>query len=114
MAILQENREKLIRALATLFFAVSIFYFSYYAISGQKGVISMFRLMRQLEKSKDELDSVKAERIGLERKVDMLYNNSLDADMLDEQARKLLGVAGKDEVIYFIPKDEKEGKEQTH
>ena len=39
-------------------------------IGGQKGLVAMFKMMHRLDKAKAELDSVKAEKVEMERKVD--------------------------------------------
>jgi cell division protein FtsB len=33
--------------------------------------------------------------------VKLLSSKSLDLDMLDEQVRRILGMTGKDEIVYF-------------
>ena len=52
------------------------------------------------------LDKARSDRIELEHKVKLLRPGSLDKDMLEEEARKVLGVAKEKEEI--IIKDQKE------
>lgn len=50
----------------------------------------------------EELAKAIAKREALDKKVKLLSNASLDLDMLDEQARSVLGIAGKNEVVIFL------------
>ena len=43
---------------------------------------------------------VSAERLRLENKVVLLRDESVDPDLLDEQARRLLGYVAEDETVY--------------
>lgn len=88
---------------------VAIFlYFTFYTIFGDKGIIKYFELRKILE----ERDLVKS---SLQNKVQNKQNlvngmnlKSLDLDLLDEQARKNLGYAGKNEVVIFDKENDKE------
>lgn len=79
-----------------------LFYLGFHAISGERGVAALFREKRELAALQAELASVRAKREALEVKVARLNSESLDLDLLDEQARRVLGMAGKDEVVYFL------------
>jgi cell division protein FtsB len=78
-----------------------IFYLGFHAVSGQHGLFALFKETRKLELLKTELAKVKGEREELERKVQLLSSKALDLDMLDEQVRRILGMTGKDEIVYF-------------
>jgi len=101
MAFFIERKKSVIRVLRTFFFASAIFYFSYHIISGEKGAIAMLQLANKVEEARMESDDIKMNLMELEHKVTMLYPNSLDLDLLDEQARKILGQASGDEVIFI-------------
>lgn len=79
-----------------------MFYLGFHAISGERGLIALFTERHRLEALKVELAEVTAQRESLERKVRGLSDKSLDLDLLDEQARRILGMAGKSEVVYFL------------
>lgn len=78
-----------------------IAYFSYHAFSGNRGLGALIDLTYRIEKAHTQLDYIRAERINLEHKVKLLRNESIDLDLLDEQARKVLGYARGDEVVIF-------------
>jgi cell division protein FtsB len=81
-----------------------IIYFGYHAIAGDRGLLAMLHLSKQVEQSRNDLDQVVADKLILEHRVSLLRDESLDLDLLDEQSRKLLGYVGKEEVIYMPPK----------
>lgn len=84
-----------------LFILVVLLYFIFHTIAGNRGVIAYFKLNQKIEKSNVELDILKAERIDLEHKVKLL-KSPIDRDMLDEQARKVLGVAKPNERVFVV------------
>ena len=71
-------------------------------VSGQKGVLEMIRLTSEVAAARISSDESKSDRITMEHRVDMLAH-SLDVDLLDEQARRILSQAKKGEVIYLLP-----------
>ncbi len=78
-----------------------LIYFIFHALAGNRGIIAYFKLNQQIEKLTTELDSLRAERIELEHKVKLL-KSPLDKDMLDEQARKVLGVSKPNEKVFIV------------
>lgn len=99
------NKKIRIRTvLTTLLFGLAISYFTYHALSGDRGVLAMLRLSNQIEDARKDLDDVHSERLYLQHRVNLLRTDSLDLDLLDEQARKVLGYAGSGEEVYLIKK----------
>lgn len=79
-----------------------LFYLCFHAVSGERGVVAMVKETRKLALIKAELAEVIAKREALDAKVQRLSSNSLDLDLLDERARQVLGLAGRNEVVYFL------------
>lgn len=79
-----------------------LLYFIFHAIYGNRGILAYFNLQQKIEKAEDELEDIRTERLEIEHRVKSLTSESLDPDMLDEHARKSLGVAGKKEEA-FVP-----------
>jgi cell division protein FtsB len=84
------------------FIAISvIFYFLFFTIFGQKGIIQLFHLKNYIEAKQitkqDLLNKVEAKK----NMVDGMNPNSLDLDLVDEQSRKVLGYVGKNEVVIY-------------
>ncbi len=67
-------------------------------------MLAYFKVNQRLEKSAKELEMLRADRIELEHKVKSLRSTSLDRDLLDEQARNILGVANPKEQVYLPDK----------
>lgn len=79
-------------------------YFGYHAITGDRGLLALMHLSKEVDESRNNLDQIVADKLTLEHRVSLLRDESLDLDLLDEQSRKLLGYVGKDEVIYMPEK----------
>ncbi|MDX1924529.1 MAG: septum formation initiator family protein [Rickettsiaceae bacterium] len=87
-----------------LFFVTLVFlgvfsYFLYHTIYGNRGIISREKIKAKIADTSNHLDKARAERIELEHRVKLLRPGSLDKDMLEEQARKVLGVAKETEEV---------------
>ncbi len=74
-------------------------YFTYSALNGQYGLFSKFRFQAQEVALIDKLNQIKLKNLTLEKKVSRLSDSYLDLDLLDEQARKFLGLAKSNEII---------------
>ena len=96
------------RAISSLFCVLVLFYLAFHTISGERGVIALLRETSKLETMKTELAEIKSKRESLENKTKKLSSNNLDLDLLDEQSRLVLGVAGKNEVVVFLDKNSKD------
>jgi cell division protein FtsB len=79
--------------------AALIAYFGFHAYSGDYGIYSRYRLEARTVELQAQLDAIRAQRIALEQRVQLLHDGTLEKDMLDEQARKALNVAHVDEII---------------
>jgi cell division protein FtsB len=90
------------RQLVSSILMAILLYFIFHAMYGNRGIVAYFKLGSHIEKSEKELEELRAERLEIEHKVKSLKSDSLDRDMLDEQARKGLGVAGEKEQA-FVP-----------
>ena len=91
----QRNTGRLIvPAVSALFLA----YFGFHAYHGEFGIYSRYRLEARTVELQQRLDVIKAQRMQLERRVQLLHDGTLEKDMLDEQARKALNVSHTDEI----------------
>ena len=109
--ILQPNRTSPITKQIFVTTAITIavvLYFVYYALFGGKGLVRYFQI-------KGELQQKELVKEGLENKMENKQNmvsgmsvESLDLDLLDEEARKNLGYAGKEEIVIYDEKDKEE------
>lgn len=74
-------------------------YFGYHAFTGSYGLWSLDRLEAEAEALRAQLDKLKAERAAIERRVAFLKPDSLDADVIDTEARMSLNLLRPDEVV---------------
>lgn len=74
-------------------------YFSYFAVFGNHGLLRWSRLQAAVDAKQAELDKLSGERLALERRVSLMRPDSIDDDMLEEQARSRLGLTEADEVV---------------
>lgn len=74
-------------------------YFAYHLIAGQRSLLSLMSLDRQVEAEKLDLANLVSEREELEKRVVMMRPGSIDRDLLEERARLILGYTAKNEQI---------------
>lgn len=74
-------------------------YFIYHIIQGERGLLSWRQLNLKIEQAEARFKETTAEQNTLERRVQLMRPESLDPDMLEEQAREKLNFARKDEIV---------------
>ena len=74
-------------------------YFCYHLVAGERSYLRLVSLNAQVADTNQELVLASADRELLERKVVMMRPGSVDRDLLEEQARKVLGFHYKDEKV---------------
>ncbi len=74
-------------------------YFAYTAIQGPYGVLSLYKIEEKEARLQAQLDGLVAERKAAQNRTRRLSDKYLDLDLLDEQARKVLGLIRGDEII---------------
>jgi cell division protein FtsB len=83
---------------ATILIAL-MFYLTFAALQGEHGLFSLIRIESQESKLRAELATLQADRATIANKVERLSVDHLDLDLLDEQARRLLGFGRPEEII---------------
>ena len=76
-----------------------IFYFLFRAIHGEYGILKRVKIDAQADTLRTELMILQKEVAKLQNKNKRLSDNYLDLNLLDEQARSVLGFIRSDEVI---------------
>lgn len=74
-------------------------YFLVITVFGSKGLTEYFSLKSKIEQRQTVKKDLSVKAKATQNKVDGMNLNSLDIDLLDEQARRTLGYAGKNEVV---------------
>jgi cell division protein FtsB len=78
-------------------------YFAYHSFEGERGIHAFLRLGERVAIARAHLDDLRDERAIVERRVALLRGDSLDPDMLDEQARAVLNFAHPGEIVILEP-----------
>ena len=81
-----------------VFLAVSG-YFAWHAVHGERGLMARDKRQGDIVAARATLQQAEAERDAMERRVAGLRGDRLDRDQLEERARSLLNMVGRDEVI---------------
>jgi cell division protein FtsB len=89
---------------AQLLLACLVAYFAYHAVQGDRGLNAWWRLSQKIELAQATLTALQSQRANLDGRVALLRPDSLDPDMLEEQARKLLNFGRPDELVIMYPK----------
>ncbi len=74
-------------------------YFVYHSLQGDHGVLAWRQLDLLITEAEGRLNELETRRDALERRVHMLRPDSLDADMVEEQGRRMLNFSHPDDVI---------------
>lgn len=81
-------------------------YFSFSLVNGERGLLKYIYLRQEIDTAQKIAKQYNAQKVALEEKVKHLSNTSLDLDLLEERARIVLNLAGKDEFILLDEKDD--------
>lgn len=80
----------------------SLAYFGYHAFTGAFGIWAMDRLEADTARLTAEHDTLVAVRTNLQARVEMLRPPKLDADAIDQEARRSLNLMRPDEVVIAL------------
>ena len=101
METLYDIKRKTRGMIAPLIGLGMVAYFGYHALNGERGVAAWWGLKKEIARADQVSDQLAAQKAELEHKVALLSAETLDPDMLEEQARKVLGLGRPDERIVF-------------
>jgi cell division protein FtsB len=102
MLVLKELRRQGRQIIASIFGVAVIGFFTFHAVEGERGLRAYFALNLQTELALEERDALRHDRMMLERRVNLLKPESLDLDMLDERARKVLNKVHEDDFVIIL------------
>ncbi|KAJ03213.1 septum formation initiator family protein [Sulfitobacter mediterraneus] len=90
-------------AFGTLFFFAIAFalslYFTFAAVQGDFGLFRRAEILAETQDLRAQLDGVRADVARMENLTKRMSDDYLDLDLLDEQARKVLGMIRSDEIV---------------
>jgi cell division protein FtsB len=99
MALLSTFKRVLKGILMPAAFLAVSGYFAWHAVHGERGLMARDKRQADIASARAELTRAEAERDAMERRVAGLRGDRLDRDQLEERARSLLNMVGRDEVI---------------
>ena len=80
---------------------LGLLYVGYQSVQGERGLLGWVERSAEVEKTRAEVAALAEERRKLERRVSQLRSESLDLDLLDQEARRLLNLGHPDEDVLF-------------
>jgi len=99
MGLIEELRRRAKHVVGPLFGIVVVSYFAYHTVHGDRGVYAYLQMRDRVAVAEQRLHTLQAEKHHWESRVKLLYPESLDRDMLDEQVRIMLGYARADDLV---------------
>ncbi len=105
MVVRTRLRSIVLPILFYLVLGVATGYLVWGASNGEHGLNAKVKYDAEAETLKTELAALKEERARWERRVAALRPESVDRDLLDEEAHAKLDRVGKDEVVIFTAPD---------
>jgi cell division protein FtsB len=99
MSFARAVRSRLRDALPPVAFLTLSAYFVWHSLHGDFGLMAKEKRLADIAEAKQVLARAEAERDAMERRVAGMRGTEMDRDQLDERARALLNMVGKDEIV---------------
>lgn len=96
---IEQRRGGLGGAIFVTVVAALIGYLAFAALQGEYGLFRLFQAEAEARALTNELDALRAESAALAEKTHRLSDGSIDLDLLEEQSRRVLGLARPDEIL---------------
>ena len=105
MGLISEVRRRASEIVAPMLGACVLAYFLFHAVQGDRGVLAWVQFNQQIRHAEETLAPIQAERAALAAKIALMRSDNLDPDLLDEQARRVLGFAAPTDLVILYPPD---------
>ena len=105
MGLLWDIQNRIKNSGLWLIGAFLMIYFAFHAVNGERGLLKYLYLRQEISEARKIAAEYDRQKSRLEEKVKHLSNASLDLDLLEERARIVLNLAGRDEFI-ILDEDE--------
>ena len=102
MIRLHDMRRWVRQSMAPMVCLTLVAYFAYHAVQGERGIVAHNRLNQEIALTENVLAEAKAKRMAIEKQVMLLRPDGIDRDLLDERARRTLGMAHPDELVIYL------------
>ncbi len=77
-------------------------YFVWHALNGERGLKTKDEYEHKIALLEEDLGQLQAEHARWAHKIDLMQGQTVDRDLLDEEARRLLGLSHKNELVIFV------------
>ncbi len=95
----QERKSTLAGAIYIMGLVLAGMYFTFASVQGDYGLFNRVQIDAEARALEAERDRLRAEIASLQNKTRRLSDNYLDLDLLDQQAREVLGLVRGDEIV---------------
>lgn len=95
----QERKSTLAGAIYVLVLVLAGMYFTFASVQGDYGLFNRVQIDAEARALEAERDRLQAEIASLQNKTRRLSDDYLDLDLLDQQAREVLGLVRGDEIV---------------
>ena len=82
-------------------------YFVWHAVNGERGLKTKDEYEHRIAALRDELEGLKSAHALWNHKIALLSGRAIDRDLLDEEARALLGRVNRSDLVVFLPRTQK-------
>ena len=96
---MNQSRPALGALIYMLLLATLGLYFTFAAVQGDYGVFRQVQISAETETLRNERDRLQAELADVENKTRRMSDSYLDIELLDQQARDVLGYIRTDEIV---------------
>lgn len=107
MFIVRKLKSRIAYLMGPIFGLLIFSYFIYHSIEGDRGLLAWKHVNLRITEAELRLSELGEERKGLEAQVLRLSPTSLDADLIEEQGRRLLNFSYENELIILFDKTDK-------
>ena len=85
----------------------AVTFFTWHSINGDRGLKARGEYERRITALNGELDGLKTDKANWSKRITLMRTDSVDRDLLEEEARHLLARIGPGELVIFLDGAEK-------
>jgi cell division protein FtsB len=78
-------------------------YFVWHALNGERGLKASLEYSKQISDLEKERAALRAERAHWEHRIGLIRGDEIDRDLLDQEARRILGRVNAHDLVVMIP-----------
>jgi cell division protein FtsB len=82
-------------------------YFVWHAVNGERGLKTDDEYEHKITALRGELEGLKSKHALWKHRIALLSGRAIDRDLLDEEARALLGRVNRNDLVVFLPRTQK-------